>query len=216
MIKKLLIKKLLIISTTTLILFRAYEGYIEGKNCNSTFCNGGQTFEMSAAEAEKELEKLKTSYQLQKQVDPAKSTLDSIESIKSRIFDESISVHGLLDELEKLNQMLDNPFISGMERENLNLVRNAVVNTVREYGQENPEFLAQFNKAELEYEEYISARFDPEILKLYKIFGEQGVEALCKEAKKMIRTDKGKAKLQRCFGDSTINGEKLLDILERD
>ena len=210
-----MIKKIFITFFALLILFISYDRHLEGKNWNSTFYRAGCTFDMNAAEAEKELEKLKISYQLQKEIDPAKSTLDIIKGIRSRVLDERISVHGLLDELIKLNQMLDNPFISDMERENLNLVRTAVVDTVREYGQENPEFLGQFNKAELEYEDYARTQFDPEILRLYKIFGEQGIEALCKEAKKMMHTD-GKVKLQRCFGDSTIDGEKFLDILERD
>jgi hypothetical protein len=181
----------------------------------STYIKNGETFVVTSSDAEKFFTKFKNSYQARKQIDPAVSSLETIDKIKSLIVDDQISVHALIDELVKLDQIIDNPMVSDIERKNLLDVRKIIEDLLREYGSENPKFLENFNEAEIAVEENRKLRLDPEILELLKILFEDGYEKFCQSAKKMIQTKEGKDKLQKIFEDSSMDGENFLDLLEK-
>lgn len=144
-----------------------------------------------------------------------KLTLEIIEILHNIIINDQISVHGLLDELEKLDQILYNPFLTVDGREQLNKLREIMVGTLREYGIQNPAFLESFNEAEIALQDYRKFRLDPDVINLQKIVVEEGVESFCKLAKKMNQTNIGREKLQKIFGNSTMDGETFLEFLEK-
>lgn len=197
------------------IIFRGVEGYKESKSWKATYIRDGEARIINSSEGAQIFEDFKTDYLAQQNIDEKKVSLEIIDRIEKIIIDDQISVHELMDELERLEQILYNPFLTNEGREHLNTLREVIVSSLEEYGKENPAFLGKFNEAEIALKEYREFRLDPDVVNLQKIIVEEGLEKFFILAKKMSQTNEGRVKLQKIFGNSTMDGQTFLEMLDK-
>lgn len=197
------------------IIFRGVEGYKESKNWKATYKRDGETSIINSSNAAQIFENLKNDYLAQQNIDEKKISLEIIDRIEKIIIDDQISIHELLNELEKLDQILNNPFLTNEGREHLNALREVIVGSLNEYGKENHAFLEKFNEAEIALRAYRKLRLDPDVVNLQKVIVEDGLEKFCILAKKMSQTNEGRVKLQKIFGDSTMDGKTFLEMIDQ-
>lgn len=195
------------------ITFKGFQGYKERNDWKATLVKDGETFVFTSNEANKFTENYINLLRKQKEINPKSIALDVINKIEILIVDDKISVEGLFQELQNFDQVIDNPFFSNEDREHLYELRGAIVETLREYGKQNTAFLEAFEKAEAAMEDYRNLRFDSDIIKLQQIILEEGIENALRYAKKLSETDAGKRKLQKLFGDTTMDGKTVLEMV---
>lgn len=197
------------------IIFRCVEGYKESKDWKATYSRDGEMRVINSSNAAQIFDDFKEYYLAQKNIDENKIFLDFIDRVKKIIIDNHVSIHELLRELKKLDEVLNNPFLTNEGREKFNNLREIIVDPLNEYGKENPAFLETFNEAEIAMRDYRKIQLDPDIANLQRVIVEEGFEKVCIVAKKLSQTDEGRTKLQRIFGDSTMDGCTFLELLDK-
>lgn len=197
------------------IVLKGVEGYRESKNWKSVYNKNGEMFVVNSTESDLIFENFKKQYFAQKNINEKELCTEIINTIQGLIIDGKISVLEMHVELEKLEEILNNPFLTNEGREHLGCLREVIFEQLIEYGKENPEFLIKLNSADIAQKAHRKILLDPDVVNLQKVLAEDGLVGYLRLAKKMSQSIEGREKLEVIFGDSTMDGESFLDYLEK-
>ncbi len=146
---------------------------------------------------EEQLISLKAAYQAHKQMDFDKLALDSADRIKHICSKDQVEISCLIKEVSRINEILDNIFITSSEGEKLNELRTIIVNIVRAGCEEYPDTLTLFNHAERLNDLYRKVYFNPLIVEFSKILVEEGPIGYVKYITKLCKTEDGREELEQ-------------------
>lgn len=162
-----------------------------------------------------ELEKIKTEFQKYKEINLEKEVEVIADNLSKTLLNEDCNIDMLLEQLDNIDIILDNPFIvNELEVSLLTDVRKNLIDIINASAQSYPALLNLITKIERKHDIIRTFHCDPVKVELYKALLAGPMEYI-KYFEKLLNNAEGRIKLQRlCYLRGIEIG--LLDILIED
>jgi len=179
--------------------------------------------------SEEDINNLKELYQLQKLMDAQYELKKIVEKLQSGIDDDGVAISFLINQLQDIDKILENPFMDKIEAEPFYEIRQIIVDTIRNSAIDNEIFLESFDRTE--NINYLCREIANNFVRVesYRILIEKGTLEYLKFFEDMLKTKQGRLNFKQllltkdlelqlliiAINDKDLFEKVAIDLLER-